>query len=70
MKPTPDDPLFRLHQIYPRLNENQLQELKDSMEEYAATCYVLFKRINNNRALMAQLDAKIAKRKKQQKRGK
>ncbi len=65
MKPTPDDPLFRLHQLYPKLNEKQLQELKDSMEEYIATCHDIFKRLQNDRAFMMRLDARITNRKKQ-----
>jgi hypothetical protein len=70
MKNSPDDPLYWFWEHYPGLSENELQEVKNTLEGYAEIALRIFERISKDPAAWAELEAKLKEVKKQKKRGK
>jgi hypothetical protein len=69
MNNTPDDPLYWFWKKYPGLSENELQEVKDSLEAYAEIALRIFERISKDPAAWAEFEAKLKEIKKQEKPG-
>ena len=69
MKPTNDDSLYRFSKLFPRLPEDQLQKVKGVLENYAATCWKIYQRMEKDPEAMAKVRADIAEKRKQQNQG-
>jgi hypothetical protein len=69
MKPTPDDPLYELHKLYPRATENELAQIKEALDAYLAVALKVFERMEKDPEAMTQFRAEIAERRKQQNQG-